>query len=88
LNALDDPLVPQQLWEPVREICQTHPRHAFILLKHGGHLGFLEGSTPFNPRSITWLDRLILQLAEAVTAAGQTHDDHPTSSSKSTAASF
>lgn len=67
VNALDDPLVPYRLWQPIRDLCESHPRHAFVLLKHGGHLGFLEGSS-LNPRSITWLDRFILQLAEASSA--------------------
>ncbi|KAL3077267.1 hypothetical protein niasHS_013256 [Heterodera schachtii] len=65
INTLDDPLVPEALWEPVRQLCETHPLHAFVLLKHGGHLGFLEGNS-LRPRSITWLDRFILQVATAV----------------------
>nr|CAD2164714.1 unnamed protein product [Meloidogyne enterolobii] len=66
INSLDDPLIPETLWKPVKDICKSHPLHAFILLKHGGHLGFLEGKSPIHPRSVTWLDRFILQLAEAV----------------------
>jgi abhydrolase domain-containing protein 2 len=64
LNALDDPIVPEVLWNPVKELCESHPLHTFILLKHGGHLGFLEGKS-IKPNSVTWLDRFILQLSEA-----------------------
>uniref|UniRef100_A0AC34FHS8 Uncharacterized protein n=1 Tax=Panagrolaimus sp. ES5 TaxID=591445 RepID=A0AC34FHS8_9BILA len=64
LNAVDDPIVPEVLYNPVIELCKSHPLHAFILLKHGGHLGFLEG-TSIKPNSVTWLDRFIIQVAEA-----------------------
>jgi abhydrolase domain-containing protein 2 len=64
LNAIDDPIVPEVLYDPVREICQSHPLHAFVLLKHGGHLGYLEGKS-VKPNSITWLDRFIVQVCRA-----------------------
>uniref|UniRef100_A0A183C915 AB hydrolase-1 domain-containing protein n=1 Tax=Globodera pallida TaxID=36090 RepID=A0A183C915_GLOPA len=67
VNTLDDPLVPEALWDPVRQLCESHPLHSFVLLKHGGHLGFLEGNS-LKPRSVTWLDRFILEMAEAARA--------------------
>uniref|UniRef100_A0A914HUW3 AB hydrolase-1 domain-containing protein n=1 Tax=Globodera rostochiensis TaxID=31243 RepID=A0A914HUW3_GLORO len=67
VNTLDDPLVPEALWDPVRQLCESHPLHSFVLLKHGGHLGFLEGNS-LRPRSVTWLDRFILEMAEAARA--------------------
>lgn len=68
INALDDPLIPEQLWRPVQEICKnSNNEHVFILLKHGGHLGFLEGGS-FKPNSISWLDRFIIQIANSATA--------------------
>ncbi|TKR92695.1 hypothetical protein L596_007299 [Steinernema carpocapsae] len=64
LNALDDPIVPLQLWQPVKELCSSRTDLGFILTKHGGHLGFLEGSS-FAPHSVTWLDRIIVEYANA-----------------------
>uniref|UniRef100_A0A915JRU5 Uncharacterized protein n=1 Tax=Romanomermis culicivorax TaxID=13658 RepID=A0A915JRU5_ROMCU len=65
VNALDDPLMPFPLLEPVIKFCSSNPGFMFILTKHGGHLGFLEGSS-LSPSSVTWLDRLIVQLANGV----------------------
>ncbi|VDK42323.1 unnamed protein product [Anisakis simplex] len=64
VNALDDPLIPKQLWEPVKELVQGNPQFGFVLTKHGGHLGFLEGAS-VAPNSVTWLDRFIVQLSNA-----------------------
>ena len=66
INTLDDPIVPSLLWAPIQRHCREHPLHAFILLKHGGHLGFLEGPC-LHPHSVTWIDKFIIQLADAVT---------------------
>lgn len=76
LNCIDDPLFPLSCIEAVKEICANHSRHAFISLKHGGHLGFLEGPS-FKPRDgknisfwsnykfiVTWLDRFLVQMAD------------------------
>jgi len=35
--------------------------------KHGGHLGFFEGGT-IVPDEITWLDRIIIEYADAITS--------------------
>uniref|UniRef100_A0A914VC60 AB hydrolase-1 domain-containing protein n=1 Tax=Plectus sambesii TaxID=2011161 RepID=A0A914VC60_9BILA len=72
LNALDDPIVPPKLWEPVQKLAEQLPDIAFVLMKHGGHLGFLEG-TSLSPNSVTWLDRMICELADA---AIQVYDPH------------
>ncbi|PAV60675.1 hypothetical protein WR25_14433 [Diploscapter pachys] len=64
LNAEDDPLVPQSLWQPVKEMASNHELLCFILTSHGGHLGFLEGGS-LSPLSITWIDRFIVQMANA-----------------------
>jgi pimeloyl-ACP methyl ester carboxylesterase len=50
LNTLDDPLFPESSIRLVQRICATHKHHAFIELKYGGHLGFLEGWS-FKPNS-------------------------------------
>lgn len=64
INAADDPLVPPCLWEPVCDLSAKHTNFAFVLTKHGGHLGFLEG-TGVAPNSVTWLDRFIIELTNA-----------------------
>ncbi|KAM3720809.1 Monoacylglycerol lipase [Dirofilaria immitis] len=68
MNALDDPLVPPCLWHPVRELAANNEHFGFVLTKHGGHLGFLEG-TGIAPNSVTWLDRFIVELANSVAIA-------------------
>ncbi|KAL3999122.1 Alpha/beta hydrolase family protein [Acanthocheilonema viteae] len=65
MNALDDPLIPPCLWHPVRELAATNEHFGFVLTKHGGHLGFLEGNG-IAPNSVTWLDRFIIELANSV----------------------
>lgn len=37
----------------------------FAVTKHGGHLGYFEGGF-FIPHPVTWLDRAIIQYADAV----------------------
>lgn len=70
-NAADDPLIPEPLWRPVMSMCAGENGedvpHAFMLLKHGGHLGFLEGGA-LKPNSRSWLDRFIVEVADAATA--------------------
>lgn len=69
INALDDPLIPEPLWRPVQELCRNpNNDHVFLLLKHGGHLGFLEGGA-LKPNSTSWLDRFIVQVADTATAS-------------------
>lgn len=36
-----------------------------VLLLHGGHLGFFEGSVLF-PEPLTWMDKLVVQYANAI----------------------
>ncbi|XGW23442.1 hypothetical protein V3C99_005573 [Haemonchus contortus] len=68
LNAEDDPIVPRCLWEPVKELASHSEDMAFISTRHGGHLGFLEGSS-FAPHSVTWLDRFIVVMADQAVKA-------------------
>ena len=42
----------------------------FVLTEHGGHLGFFEGGMTV-PETITWLDKVVVQYANAV--ASTTH---------------
>jgi hypothetical protein len=39
----------------------------FMTTKHGGHLGYFEGGL-LVPENVTWLDRLIIEYADAVTS--------------------
>lgn len=39
INSLDDPLVPEDLLNPIRKFAETHPRCLYIETQHGGHLG-------------------------------------------------
>uniref|UniRef100_A0A0K0F6B0 Alpha/beta hydrolase2 (inferred by orthology to a D. melanogaster protein) n=1 Tax=Strongyloides venezuelensis TaxID=75913 RepID=A0A0K0F6B0_STRVS len=64
VNAEDDPIVPETLYKLVQDICEKKNNLAHILTKHGGHLGFLEGKS-LKPNSVTWLDRFIVQYADA-----------------------
>ncbi|KAI6175035.1 Abhydrolase domain-containing protein 2-A [Aphelenchoides bicaudatus] len=68
LNSADDPLFPEKAYSPVRQLCTEHEKHAFVELKHGGHLGFLE-QQGIMIVSKTWLDRFIVELANAAVAA-------------------
>lgn len=70
LNSIDDPLFPEKAFSPVRDLCAKHPLHAFVCLRHGGHLGFLEQSG-FSILSKTWLDRFIVELAHSGVAASE-----------------
>uniref|UniRef100_A0A0K0ENN7 AB hydrolase-1 domain-containing protein n=1 Tax=Strongyloides stercoralis TaxID=6248 RepID=A0A0K0ENN7_STRER len=68
VNAEDDPIVPEQLYSLVQNICRRKNNLAHVLTKHGGHLGFLEGKS-LKPNSVTWIDRFIVQYADAAVAA-------------------
>ena len=48
----------------------------FATTRHGGHLGYFEGGLLF-PRSITWLDKVVVQYTNAVVrvAVTSTHRD-------------
>ena len=39
----------------------------FMTTKHGGHLGYFEGGY-FIPFNVTWLDRVLIEYADAVTS--------------------
>ncbi|XP_017885127.1 abhydrolase domain-containing protein 2 isoform X2 [Ceratina calcarata] len=68
INALDDPLVPDKLLEPIRMHAETHANTLYIELAHGGHLGFYEGGLLY-PNPITWLDRTLVSLVGSLTLA-------------------
>lgn len=59
INALDDPLVPPQMLDPVRQLAGKKQNCLYIEQKFGGHLGFYEGGI-INPSALTWLDRVVV----------------------------
>jgi len=59
VNALDDPLVPEELLEAPRRLIKNNPRAMFVTMEYGGHLGFYEGGYVI-PDSVSWIDRLLL----------------------------
>ncbi|KAK6621654.1 Abhydrolase domain-containing protein 2 [Polyplax serrata] len=65
INAKDDPLVPEELLEPVKKFCSTRDKSAFILLSHGGHLGFHEGGL-ISTNPVSWLDKALIGLVGAM----------------------
>ncbi|XP_076679596.1 abhydrolase domain-containing protein 2 isoform X1 [Andrena cerasifolii] len=68
INALDDPIVPEMLLNPIKEHAKKHPNTLYIELAHGGHLGFYEGGLLY-PNPITWLDRTLVSLVGSLTLA-------------------
>ncbi|XP_076630121.1 abhydrolase domain-containing protein 2 [Colletes latitarsis] len=68
INALDDPIVPEMLLEPIKEHAKKHPNTLYIELAHGGHLGFYEGGLLY-PNPVTWLDRTLVSLVGSLTLA-------------------
>ncbi|KAK6052821.1 hypothetical protein COOONC_09674 [Cooperia oncophora] len=63
LFAKDDPILPKCLWEPVKEFASITENMAFIMTRHGGHLGFHEGGF-FFPNSVSWVNRFIVAVAD------------------------
>lgn len=68
INAVDDPIVPEMLLNPIKEFASSHPSSLYVELSHGGHLGFYEGGLLY-PNPITWLDRTLVALVGALTLA-------------------
>ncbi|XP_011310910.1 abhydrolase domain-containing protein 2 [Fopius arisanus] len=66
INALDDPIVPEALLNPIREYAAKKNNSLYIEVAHGGHLGFYEGGLLY-PNPITWLDRTLVSLIGSLT---------------------
>ena len=49
LSAVDDPFLPPQVLEEVRELARDNPHLEVEFPSHGGHVGFVGGSNPFTP---------------------------------------
>ena len=65
INAVDDPIVAPQLLEKVKQAAERHSNFLYIEQKYGGHLGFYEGGLVY-PNPLTWLDRLVVQMSDAL----------------------
>jgi predicted alpha/beta-fold hydrolase len=50
LSATDDPFLPKAVLDDVRAVARRNPRLHLEFPAHGGHVGFIGGGNPFNPR--------------------------------------
>jgi len=67
VNALDDPIVPPKMLQPIRDLSVKKQNFLYIEQKYGGHLGFYEGGI-INPSALTWLDRMVVAVATGLTS--------------------
>lgn len=65
INARDDPILSDPLLSSYRAFAKSRKKVIAIELPYGGHLAFFENNF-FIPESITWLERALIQLAEAI----------------------
>jgi predicted alpha/beta-fold hydrolase len=49
LSAVDDPMLPPEVLEEVRQIARRNPALHLEFTEKGGHAGFIAGSTPWRP---------------------------------------
>lgn len=49
LSAVDDPFLPSQVLDDVRERARNNPRLHLEFPDHGGHVGFVGGQSPLSP---------------------------------------
>lgn len=49
LSAVDDPFLPPEVLDEVRNIASRNPNLELEFPAHGGHVGFISGRNPFNP---------------------------------------
>lgn len=49
LSAIDDPFLPPEVLDDVREKARHNPNLELEFTPHGGHVGFVGGHTPFSP---------------------------------------
>jgi predicted alpha/beta-fold hydrolase len=49
LNALDDPFLPREVLDEVREAAAANPALHVEFPRHGGHVGFVAGRVPWRP---------------------------------------
>lgn len=49
LSARDDPFLPSEVLDEVREVARTNPSLHLEFVDRGGHVGFISGSLPWRP---------------------------------------
>ncbi len=49
LSAVDDPMLPPEVLDEVREVARTNPALHIEFVQKGGHAGFVTGSLPWRP---------------------------------------
>jgi predicted alpha/beta-fold hydrolase len=49
LSAFDDPFLPAEVLDEVRDIASVNPALTLELTNHGGHVGFVAGRWPWRP---------------------------------------
>jgi len=49
LSAVDDPMLPPEVLDEVREVATRNPYLELDFVQKGGHAGFIAGSTPWRP---------------------------------------
>jgi predicted alpha/beta-fold hydrolase len=49
INAVDDPMLPPEVLDEVREIADQNPALETEFVRKGGHAGFITGSVPWRP---------------------------------------
>ena len=65
INARDDPIIPPELLDVVRDAALKYENIVFVEQKFGGHLGFYEGGF-FHSNPLTWQDRMVVHIADAL----------------------
>ncbi|XP_055332862.1 monoacylglycerol lipase ABHD2-like [Paramacrobiotus metropolitanus] len=71
INALDDPIVPPNLLDFVKDHTSNHETSMLVVTRHGGHLGFLEGDSLLMPNPVSWLSRFVVEYSDAVFGRSQ-----------------
>lgn len=63
INAEDDPLVPDYVFETPRSHAERSDQVLFVTTKHGGHLGYFESSSAYGliRETFNWLDKAVAQ---------------------------
>src|SRR5262249_25414483 len=49
LSAMDDPFLPPDVLERVREVAESNPCLTLEFTERGGHVGFVSGKVPWRP---------------------------------------
>jgi predicted alpha/beta-fold hydrolase len=62
VSAEDDPFLPRQVLDRVRAVAARNPRLTVQFTRHGGHVGFLSGATPFRPHH--WAEQRVISFLD------------------------